>query len=520
MSQTGSRTRPITRIALATLVACAAAAALGAASAPAANYTAKFCVQGSGPEKDKGPFERSGNETVYGISNNCGNANGLRVSHNAGQAATGGAFGRWLAERPDGITVSRIDYKAKGADQSGGYVAQVIGAGPGGALEIVNGGQQLAGDFAGYSVSGDTKRFGVQLICNPNTSACSATPPSNPEVALKDVTYTLDDPTAPVVTVTDGSLFEASVQSGAQTIGFNATDGGSGVARVVAVVNGVDAGQAAAKCASSSGSALGFTPCPAAFSGAVGVNTAAAPWRDGRNKVKTCVEDFAGTRTCTKQRQVRVLNGCVGNGPPANAGQTMELGWPGKKGVVRSRQGRARKATARLFGPGRVPLAGAAICFSRGIPTDKKRAERVIAAGAVTGPDGRVQVKVRGQSSRVVYATYWAGPETVIAKRIRLEVSPAIRLELRAPKHPEAGDKLRVVALLRGKYKADRKVCFYVTRHGRDKFACDQTGRGGRARVGYKAEDPGKLVFYAKVPNQHDYPYTRGHSAKKKLHID
>jgi hypothetical protein len=520
MAPTGSRRSSATIRAALLLLAASLLLAATAAPAGAGTYTAKFCVEDVSADQDKGPFERTGDQTVYGATNNCGHANGLRVAHNSGNPGNDGSFGRWLAELPDGITVSRIDYRAKGADQSGGYVAQVIGSVPGGGLEIINGGQELSGAFEDYSVNGDTRRFGIQLVCTTGGSACAATPPGNPEASLKNVVYTLTDPGAPTLSVTGGTLFAGEVQTGGQAVGFEAADSGSGVHRVVVNVNGVDAAQKTADCALGSGFALGFKPCPASLTGQVNVSTSATPWHNGRNKVRTCVEDYSsGSRVCTPTQQVRALNGCVGNAAPANVGQTMELGWPGQRGVVRSRQGRARRATVRIFGPGRVPLAGAAVCFSRGIPTDRTGAERVIAAGAVTGADGRATVKVRGQSSRAVYATYWAGPEDVITKRIDLRVSPAVRLELRAPKRPQVGDRVRVVALLRGKYKANRKVCFYVDKPGRDRFACDETGRGGRARVGYEVREPGKLRFYAKVPNQRDYPYTRGHSATKKLII-
>jgi hypothetical protein len=518
MANTGSR-KSTAAVGVA-LGALAASIVFAVPTAGAGTYTARFCVEGPGAGQDKGPFERSGDEAVYGIANDCGGANGLRVSQNAGNPGNDGSFGRWLAERPDGITISRIDYKANGSDQSGGYVPQVIGTVAGGGLGIINGGQELSGAFGDFSITGDTRRFGVQLVCTTGGSACAASPPANPEAALKNVTYTLSDPSQPTLNVTGGSLFAAPVQAGGQTVAFEAADAGSGVYRVVVTANGVDAAQATGKCALGNGFAVGFTPCPGSFAGEVAVDTAAAPWRNGHNRVRTCVEDYSSqSRVCTPATDVRVLNGCVGNSAPADTAQTMELAWPGKRGVVRSRQGRARRATVRLFGPGRVPMAGAAVCFSRGIPTDTKGIERVIAAGAITGPDGRAAVSVRGQSSRAVYATYWAGAEGVITKRIDLRVSPAVRLELRANKQTKVGDRVRVVALLRGHYKADRKVCFFVSKPGRDKFACDETGPGGRARVGYEPRDAGRLRFYAKVPNQRAYPYTRGHSAKKRLTV-
>lgn len=471
------------------------------------------------PEGDKGPFDRSGNETVFQLTNACGNANGLRVSQNAGNAGNDGVFGRWLAERPDGITVTQIDYKAKGADQAGGYFPQVIGTVPAGGLGIVNGGSELDGSYKDFTVTGDVRRFGIQVLCQTGGSACADTPPGSPEAGLKGVTHALGPERADDLDHRRIAVRGAG-PAGSQAISFDAADSGSGVYRAIAVVNGEDAAAAAGACELGDGFATAFQPCPGTLGGQITLDTAAAPWRDGRNSVVTCVEDYSGgSRVCGSPRRVRVLNGCVGNSAPTDVGTTMELGWPGKRGVVRSRQGRARKATVRLFGPGSVPLAGAAVCFSRGIPTDEKGLERVIEPGAITGPDGRIAVKVRGQSSRTVYATYWAGPEGPITKRIQLRVSPAIRLGLRTAKKPKVGDKVGVVAVLRGKYKADREVCFYATRPGRDKFACDETGQGGRARVGYEPDEQGKIAFYAKVPNQGDYPYTRGHSARKAARI-
>ena len=517
MAESGFRVRfAVVAIALG-LIASAIALA---PHARAGTYTARFCTEGVTPNGDKGPFERSGNETVFQLTNACGNVNGLRVSQKAGNAGNDGVFGRWLAERPEGITISQIDYKAKGAEQSGGYFAQVIGTVPAGGIGIINGSQELDSSFRDFTVTGDVRRFGIQLVCQTGSSACAATPPANPEAALKNVTYALSDPTAPSITTTGGSLFEAPVQTGSQAIAFDAADAGSGVFRAIAVVNGEDAAVTPGRCELGNGFAAAFQPCPATLSGQIALDTAAAPWRNGRNNVRTCVEDYSsGSRVCGSSQKVRVLNGCVGNSPPTDVGTTMTLAWPGKRGVVRSRQGRARKATARLFGPGTVPVAGAAICFSRSIAKDDKGLERVIEPGAITGADGRASVKVRGQSSRSVWATYWAGPERPITKRIKLRVSPAIRLELRLPKRPEVGDKVVVVALLRGKFKADRRVCFFATGPGRDRFACDETGQGGRARVGYKLDHAGKLSFYARVPNQRDYPYTRGRSARKAVHI-
>lgn len=511
---------------VATLFAACALAAVSASPAAAGNYVARFCAEGLTAAGDKGPFERSGNETVFGLSNNCGASNGLRVSHNAGNQGTQGVEGRWLAERPDGISVTRIDYTAAGSDQSGGYFPSVIGDQDGDPeLDIINGGAQLQAGFSDFSVSGDVRRFGARLICQTDGGACATDPPANPEVKLKNVAYTLQDPGAPAINLTGGSLFEAPVQAGVQTISFDASDPGSGVGRVVVLVNGETAAASPGNCALGNGFALAFKPCTPTLARSLAIDTAAgAPWRNGQNTVQVCAEDYStdGTanRTCSPPHKVRVLNGCVPNpSPPTNAGQTLDLEWPGKRNAaLQSRQGRARNALASLFGPAGSPLAGAAVCFSRSIP-DGSPGERLIEPGAITNAEGRAEVKIRGASSRTVYATYWVGPETVLTNSIELRVAPRIRLELRPKGKLERGEKMRIVAILRGKWKEGRRVCFYAERPGRDRVGCDKTGKGGRARNGYRPTRTGKTFFFAKVPNQRGYPYTNARSKKKTAHV-
>ena len=166
--------------------------------------------RGSG---DRGPFERFGNESVFTLADGCGNVNGLRVSHNGGTPATEGAVGRFLAERPDGLTVQSIAYRARG-ERAGGYFPQVVGTTAGDGIGIVNGDQKLDGSFKDYRVTGDLRRFGIQLICQTGKSGCGPDPSSPPSAGLKDVTYSLTDPTAPAVSITGGTLLEGAVQTG------------------------------------------------------------------------------------------------------------------------------------------------------------------------------------------------------------------------------------------------------------------------------------------------------------------
>ncbi len=504
---------------LATLAALMIGALIVVSEAQAGTYTARLCDQGFSADGDNDPFERSGNETTFTLTNACGAFNGLRVSHVSGQAGPQGTVGQWLADAPNGVVVKRIAYSASG-QRSGGYFPHVVGTVDGvPGLDIINGDADLTGDFAAYSVDGSVRRFGVRLICQTDGSDCAATP-DQPEARLKNIDYTLEDAAAPAISLTGGSLFEGPVQGGSQTIAFEASDAGSGVRTVLVLVNGELVAQQGADCQIAQGFARSMKPCPASVAGAIGVDTSALD--NGINSVQVCVEDVSSSeanRACAPKRKVRILNGCAANpAAPASFGQTLELEWPGKRNAVaQTRQGRSRRATARVFGPAGEPLAGAAVCFSRSVPG--RPGERVIESGVVTAPDGSASAKIRGASNRNVWATYWVNADTALTKKIRLDVSPRIRLELRPGNRLALGKKMRVVALLGGPWREDRRVCFYSKRAGSDRIGCDNTGAGGRARLGYQPPKAGKIRFYAKVPNQKDYPYVNGTSRVKRLKV-
>ena len=185
--------------------------------------------------------------------------------------------------------------------------------------------------------------------------------------------------------------------------------------------------------------------------------------------------------------------------------------------------GRARAArgprVVKLFGGGRVPVSGRRSASRAAIPTDRTGAERVLNGAAVTGADGAASVKVRGQSSRFIRATYFAGPEQVITKRIRLDVSPGD-----PPGDPPDGQG-RKGRQDPGRGRAPRQVQGAAPRvllrlaAGARQVRLRHHRHRGRARVGYKTEKAGKLRIYAKVPNQRAYPYSRGRSVTKVVRV-
>ena len=238
----------------------------------------------------------------------------------------------------------------------------------------------------------------------------------------QDVTYSLTDPTAPAVSVTGGTLLEGAVQTGRR----RSPSTPATRARECDAWSWRSTESPPARRAATAGSTA-TSPCRSvpvrrrsrARSSSTRPRSRGAT---GATRSASCVEDAsAGSQSCTQRSRVLALNGCATNAAAA-ANDDARL---------------ARQARRRPLAPGpsahgrgepvqRRPdaVSRGSVCFSRGIPTDRTGAERVLDGAAVTGADGTAGVKVRGQSSRFVRATYFAGPEQVITKRIRLDVSP------------------------------------------------------------------------------------------------
>ena len=272
---------------------------------------------------------------------------------------------------------------------------------------------------------------GSSSFARPARAVADPTRARQPSAALRDVTYTLSGSGAAgglrrPAAACSRAPFRRAPRRSATTPPTRAAACAACSSRSTARRRG----PRAARAGSLTGSACPSSPARRRSPGRSSLTRPQSPGATGATWSRVCVEDLSSdSRRCTPSASVLVLNGCADQ---RGAAATMSLGWRGKRGVVRSRQGARRTAT-------RQALRRRSRAVSRGPRCASRAASRPIApapSGCSTGPRSpgptvRRRLKVRGQSSRFVRATYFAGPEQVITKRIRLNVSPAVRLGIR-----------------------------------------------------------------------------------------
>ena len=192
----------------------------------------------------------------------------------------------------------------------------------------------------------------------------------------------------------------------------------------------------------------------------------------------------------------------------------MELEWPGKKGVVQSRQGRARSRRSRACsGPAHPGRRRLGLLLAR-IPIRQDRG-RAGARGRRRSPSGQGPPRSRsaGKSSRWVRATYFAGAgngdhRADQAQRLARDQARA------APEQGkvEVGDKIRVVGdpARQVPERPQGLLLRLAARTIRRSSPATPPARAAAPRPASRPRTPVRVRFYAKVPNQRDYPTSTG----------
>ena len=135
---------------------------------------------------------------------------------------------------------------------------------------------------------------GAQTSRTPRCATCASRSPTTPGPCL----------------AASGSLLAGGWKRGTQDLATGGSDAGSGLRRIVVMVDGTALLARRASCAAIPGSpfARTFDPCPTALpTSFLPLNTAAPPLHDGRDHVSVCALDFAGNRTCV-DRTVAIDN--------------------------------------------------------------------------------------------------------------------------------------------------------------------------------------------------------------------
>src|SRR4051794_39124314 len=240
------------------------------------------------------------------------------------------------------------------------------------------------------------------------------------ELRLFGARVVLTDTSNPVPSTVSGSLLTEPRLAGPLDVTLNASDTGSGLYRVLLLV---DDQLAAAKIADGNGGACADanpansdpyefgsqTPCKSAAGGTYTFDSSQLP--DGAHNLKVQVEDGAGNATTVVNRAVTIVSGRgPANGTGASDGARLAVRWT-RTPRVTMRTGSPGRAilTGRLVGEAGRPIAGARLdVFTRTtVPGSRERATR---KGPVTRASGRFTLRMSARATsrdvRVAYRSH------------------------------------------------------------------------------------------------------------------
>jgi hypothetical protein len=389
------------------------------------------------------------------------------------------------------------------------------------------------------------------------------------EIELFAADLVLSDTESPTVSAVAGNLAEAPTVSGHSDLAFHASDGGSGIYRVVfkvdgQVVSSVTPEEDGGRCRDLGGTSDGLAaflytqPCPAAVSVDLPFDTTGIS--NGSHHLLVSVLDASGNATPVVDRQVTVANagapggspgetvGGSGSGGPggangapggspgvvsqavvgsangtgASAQAVLTAAWRGHGGErLVGHYGAARVVEGRLTDPGGAPIAGAQIAVEE-LPAYVGAKLRTLSTPR-TGSDGRWHLALpRGIASgelRISYRAHLGDALPAATSTLTLSVRAGIALRI-APHVTRAGRDIRFGGrLLGGPVPAGGKQLVLEARSPGGRWLefhviRGSAGRGGRFRFVYRFRLPGPARYEFRVlcEAEADYPFAAGSS--------
>lgn len=280
---------------VAVVAAVALAAMLLAPSARAGRYTVAQCDRSNRAFADA-LFERQyGGD--YGIAFRCAedeDGNALQIHAITGAPAD--RFGRISWAAPTGSRIVAVSAEARLRSDAGNLARLSFLDGAGNEVGRIATGADSAGGFESYSrqlSDGGRERFAASLGCTQR-GGCRYS--DQARTWIRAVKLTIDDSTPPSV-FQSGSLLDGGWQRGVRSYYGGASDSGAGIAGLHGTVNGGAVQPwVAPACATIAGT--GFVsrtrPCPGLAIGGGAIDTAAAPFVNGDNRIALCAYDYAG----------------------------------------------------------------------------------------------------------------------------------------------------------------------------------------------------------------------------------
>ena len=381
-------------------------------------------------------------------------------------------------------------------------------------------------DFGGVPPSG----FYLTLGCDaPDASyGCTFGPQ---ELRFFGARVVLDDTSNPVPGSVSGSLTAAPQLAGPLDVTFNATDTGSGVYRLLVliddqlvaadVVDGNGGACADVDAANSDPYEFGSqTPCKSSAGGTFTFDSSQMP--DGAHNLKLEVEDGAGNATTLVNRPVTIVAGRgPANGVGASDAARLAVRWTRTRhSTLRTGSPRRAILVGKLVDEAGHPISGATLDVITRTTVPSSR-EHATPHGPVTRASGRFTWRIGARATsrdvRIAYRSHGNDTAPAAQQTMHLRVRAHLRLAAR-PHRARAGTVVRFSGrLLSLPIPRPGKQIVLQGRagHGRwQTFDVVRTDRRGRfhARYRFRTGASGSYAFRAVSRFEAAYPYIAGHS--------
>jgi hypothetical protein len=289
------------RLSLAAGTVAVVTAAVAHAGIARAEFTETFCSGGSAAA----PWQNGvgGGGGAWGeVTDACGSGGGYGFDNATDTMTPGGTWSAGIVAPPGEVfTGASLDFSTEPLS-SGSETFVVLGDAQAilSEYETDNG---AAHAFASGPLP-DTSEFWARYDCSTSASTSCNLQNWGNTLDLAAVTLTVLDTTDPSISADGGSLNThgaTATLAGTQSVAYDASAGGSGVAGVTVSLGTTVVGSAASTCQSAS-----LTPCPGSATGVIAVNTALVP--DGTYPVILTASNASGGQSSANVGNVTVDN--------------------------------------------------------------------------------------------------------------------------------------------------------------------------------------------------------------------
>jgi hypothetical protein len=391
------------------------------------------------------------------------------------------------------------------------------------------GGESLTRPVATSVYAANTRAFSAILFCSggsPNDCLLD----SNRPVDVRGAEVTLRESVLPSLAITGGTLISDGAQSGMRSVGYQAVDRESGIAkteillddRVVAVR---DFSGDANRCPHTD-----WNACQEDIVEEISVDTRPVP--DGTYTLGARTTDAAGNTTVTRANSVTVRNqaphGAAGASPgPAPTAPTgiHVTHVNSTRTFVTSRLIRyGSRATLRgvLRDPTGNPIPNAVVDVL--LQTERKSSKLRKVTSRTTDANGRFEYKTNSGPSRLVRFAYGrnSGDSTyAFTHDVKVKTKAGLTLHV-SRSRLRNGQSVRFYGTIRG--NKQRKVLeVQVRQRGRwDTIASVRSDSKGRWSWRYRFKrtyEPTRYKFRARVRTESGFPYATGHSRTRSVRV-